>query len=277
MLKIGPHLTISKGFEAAAKVAISIDARTFQYFTRNPRGGKAKALNSEDLSRYAALASEYDFAPIMAHAAYTMNLCSQDESVRAFARTILRDDFERLTQIPNSLYVFHPGAHTGQGVEVGIAYIVDALNEVLTEDIPPVICLESMSGKGSEVGSTFEELRAIIDGVHLNEKMGICLDTCHLYSAGYDVVDDLDGVLETFDKVIGLERLKAIHLNDSKMDFDSKKDRHEKIGDGTLGLDAIVGIVNHPKLRHLPFYLETPNEVAGYGEEIHRLKERYFE
>jgi deoxyribonuclease-4 len=275
MLNIGPHLTITNGFESAAKEAISIGANTFQYFTRNPRGGKAKALDAEDLKKYATLSEANGFAPIMAHAAYTMNLCSQDESVRAFARTIMRNDFERLVQIPNSLYVFHPGSHTGQGVDVGIAYIIDALNETLTEEIPPVICLEGMSGKGSEVGSTFEELRAIIDGVTYSDKMGVCLDTCHLYSAGYDVVNDLDGVLEAFDRIVGLKRLRAIHLNDSKMDFDSKKDRHEKIGEGTLGIEAITRIINHPKLKHLPFYLETPNEVPGYGAEIATLRALY--
>jgi deoxyribonuclease-4 len=271
-LTIGPHLTISNGFEAAANEAVRIGATTFQYFTRNPRGGKAKPLHPSDIEGYRRIAAENDFGPIMAHAAYTMNLCSADPSVRDFAKGILKDDMARLLEIPNSLYVFHPGSHTGQGVEAGIAYIVEALNETLTESIPPVICLEGMSGKGSEVGARFEELRAIIDGVTLNEKMGVCLDTCHLYSSGYDLVNDLDGVLEAFDRIVGLERLKAIHLNDSMMPFASNKDRHEKIGDGTLGFEAIERIVNHPKLSQLPFYLETPNELDGYAAEIAKIR-----
>jgi deoxyribonuclease-4 len=265
-------LTISGGFEAAAKEAVGIGATTFQYFTRNPRGGRAKPLISSDIEGYHQIAKANGFGPIMAHAAYTMNLCSADAAVRDFAKGILRDDFERLQKIPDSLYVFHPGSHTGQGMVVGIAYIVEALNAVLTLETPPVICLEAMSGKGTEVGSRFEELSAIIDGVALGEKLGVCLDTCHLYSSGYDIVNDLDGVLVAFDAIVGLSRLKAIHLNDSMMPFDSHKDRHEKIGSGSLGIEAIERIINHPALRALPFYLETPNALDGYADEISRLR-----
>jgi len=276
MLVIGPHLTISNGFEAAAKEAIGIGANTFQYFTRNPRGGKAKALDTKDLEAYVAITKDKNFGPIMAHAAYTMNLCSKDPSVREFAKDIFKDDIKRLKQIPNTLYVFHPGSHTGQGVEQGIAYIVEALNEALDEDVPPIVCLEGMSGKGTEVGSQFEELKAIIDGVKLKEKMGVCLDTCHLFSSGYDIANTLDDVLQSFDQIIGLSRLRAIHLNDSKVTFASHKDRHEKIGEGTLGKEAIVNIINHPLLKGLPFYLETPNELEGYREEIEMLRDNYY-
>jgi len=276
MLVIGPHLTISNGFEAAAKEAIGIGANTFQYFTRNPRGGKAKALDTKDLEAYAAITKDKNFGPIMAHAAYTMNLCSKDPSVRQFAKDIFKDDIKRLKQIPNTLYVFHPGSHTGQGIEQGIAYIVEALNEALDEDVPPIVCLEGMSGKGTEVGSQFEELKAIIDGVKLKEKMGVCLDTCHLFSSGYDIANTLDDVLQSFDQIIGLSRLRAIHLNDSKVTFASHKDRHEKIGEGTLGKEAIVNIINHPLLKGLPFYLETPNELEGYREEIEMLRDNYY-
>jgi len=277
MLTIGPHLTISSGFEAAARAAMTIDANTFQYFTRNPRGGKAKALSIKDLEAYRSLTKGQHFGPIMAHAAYTMNLCSKDAGVRQFAKELLKDDLDRVKQIPNTLYVFHPGSHTGQGIEQGIAYIVEALNEALDQSIPPIVCLEAMSGKGTEVGSRFEELKAIIDGVKLKEKMGVCLDTCHLFSSGHDIVEALDKVLESFDQIIGLSRLKAIHLNDSKVDFGSYKDRHERIGQGTLGKEAIVKIINHPKLKGIPFYLETPNELEGYRAEIDLLRRRYRE
>lgn len=269
---VGPHMTISKGFESAALEAVKIGANTFQYFTRNPRGGKAKALDLEDLKAYENIAKAHDFGQIMAHGAYTMNMCSKDPKVRAFALGLLRDDLERIQAIPNTLYVFHPGSHTGQGLDVGIAYIVDALNQVIFDETEAIICLETMSGKGSEVGADFESLKAIINGVRHKEKLGVCFDTCHLYSAGYDIVNDLEGVLDAFDQIVGLEYLKAIHLNDSMMAFASHKDRHEKIGQGSLGLEAIRRIVRHPKLRHLPFYLETPNDLEGYEGEISLLR-----
>lgn len=270
---IGSHLSISKGFTSAYKEAKKMNANTFQFFTRNPRGGKAKALDVVDLEKLAIAMNAEIFGPILAHASYTMNLCSDKESVRTFARETLKDDIKRLSMIPNALYNFHPGSHVGQGVEAATQMIIDALNEVVTEHVDSYILLELMSGKGTEIGRSFEEIATIIHGVKHNKMMGVCLDTCHVYSAGYDIVNDLDGVIETFDKVIGLDRLKAIHLNDSKMPYASNKDRHEKIGEGTLGVQAIKRIINHPQLRHLPFYLETPNDAQGYKNEILTLKE----
>lgn len=270
---IGSHLSISKGFTTAYKEAKKMNANTFQFFTRNPRGGKAKALDIVDLEKLAIAMNAESFGPILAHASYTMNLCSDKESVRTFARETLKDDIKRLSMIPNALYNFHPGSHVGQGVEAATQMIIDALNEVVTEHVDSYILLELMSGKGTEIGRSFEEIATIIHGVKHNKMMGVCLDTCHVYSAGYDIVNDLDGVIETFDKVIGLDRLKAIHLNDSKMPYASNKDRHEKIGEGTLGVQAIKRIINHPQLRHLPFYLETPNDAQGYKNEILTLKE----
>jgi len=275
-MKIGCHLSIAKGFYAAGKQALAIGANTFQFFTRNPRGGKAKALDFEDLEKLRLLMDENHFATIFAHGSYTMNLCSDKEETRAYALDILRDDVERLKQIPNALYLFHPGSHVKQGAEVAIEFIVDALNQVIDETCEVVVCLEGMSGKGTEIGRSFEELSEIIDGVIHNDKMGVCLDTCHLYSAGYDIVNDLDGVVNEFDRIIGLNRLKAIHLNDSKMPFASNKDRHEKLGLGTIGVDAIINIINHPKLKHLPFNLETPNDLPEYKEEIRWLREVYW-
>lgn len=277
MLNIGSHLSVAKGYYKAGLEAIKLGANTFQFFTRNPRGGAAKVLDHDDLKALEDLMKEHNFAQIFAHGSYTMNLCSDKEATREYAKSILKDDLERLRAIPNALYVFHPGSHVKQGADKGIEYIIEALNEVVDADNKVQICLEGMSGKGTEIGRSFEELKAIIEGVKYNKYIGVCLDTCHLYSAGYDIVNDLDQVLKVFDQVVGLDRLKAIHLNDSKMPFASHKDRHEKIGQGTIGLDSLVKIITHPKLRSLPFNLETPNEADGYKEEITLLKEKYGE
>lgn len=273
MLNIGCHLSVAKGFEHMGKQALSIEANTFQFFTRNPRGSKAKQVNEKDAAALMALMQEHKFAPILGHAPYTLNACSADPKVREFAQMVMADDLKNLEYVPGNLYTFHPGSHVGQGVEAGIGYIVGLLNEVLWADQATLVLLETMSGKGSEVGSSFQEIQTILEGVELAEKMGVCLDTCHIYAAGYDIVNDLDGVLEEFDQVIGLDRLKAVHLNDSLTPFNSRKDRHARIGEGTIGFEAIARVINHPQLKHLPFYLETPNEVPGYGEEIKRLRE----
>ena len=277
MLNIGCHLSTTKGFENMGKEALEIGANTFQFFTRNPRGGKAKDIDINDMEGLLKIARENNFATILAHAPYTLNACSADERTREFAREMMEDDLKRMEFMPNNLYNFHPGSHVKQGVEVGISYIVELLNNVLREDQTTTVLLETMAGKGSEVGRTFEEIAEIISRVELKDKMGVCLDTCHVYDAGYDIVNNLDGVLEEFDRIIGLDRLKAIHLNDSKNPFKSHKDRHEKIGEGFLGLEAITNIINHPKLKHLPFFLETPNELDGYAKEIELLRSRYRE
>ena len=270
--KIGCHLSSSKGYAAMGKEALRLGGNTFQFFTRNPRGGKAKEIDAADAAAFCSLAKENAFAVIMAHAPYTLNACSADPRVRAFAQEVMQDDLTRLEHTPYSFYNFHPGSHVGAGIDAGIEMIQALLNEVLREAQTTTVLLETMAGKGSEVGGRFAELRRIIDGVELKEKLGVCLDTCHVYDAGYDIVDDLDGVLADFDAAVGLERLKAIHLNDSKNPFHSRKDRHEKIGAGSIGLAAIERIINHPKLRNLPFFLETPNEAEGYAEEIALLK-----
>lgn len=275
MLKIGCHLSSAKGYLAMGKEAIKIGANTFQFFTRNPRGGKAKPLDLEDVAAYRALAQEQGLFPILAHAPYTLNACAADEGLRTFARETMADDLARLEHIPGSLYNFHPGSHVKQGPEVGIALIAEHLNAILTPVQSTTVLLETMAGKGSEVGRSFEELRAILDRVELSDKLGVCLDTCHVSDGGYDIACDLDGVLEEFDKVIGLGRLKAIHLNDSMNPLGSHKDRHQKLGEGTLGLEALERIINHPALRELPFYLETPNDLAGYAREIAMMKEAY--
>ncbi len=275
MLNIGCHLSTTKGFENMGKEALEIGANTFQFFTRNPRGGKAKDIDINDMEGLLKIARENNFTTILAHAPYTLNACSADERTREFAREMMEDDLRRMEFMPNNLYNFHPGSHVKQGVEIGIDYIVELLNNVLREEQTTTVLLETMAGKGSEVGRTFEEIAEIIARVELKDKMGVCLDTCHVYDAGYDIVNNLDEVLEEFDRVIGLDRLKAIHLNDSKNPFKSHKDRHEKIGEGFLGLDAITNIINHPKLKHLPFFLETPNELDGYAKEIELLKSRY--
>lgn len=275
MLNIGCHLSSSKGFKHMGKEALSIEANTFQFFSRNPRGSKAKAVDKKDADGLNEITSSNHFAPILAHAPYTLNACSSDAGLREFAKNTMASDLEIMEYIPNNLYNFHPGSHVGQGVDIAIEYISGMLNEILKEEYKTTILLETMSGKGSEVGASFEEIRRIIDRVELNHKLGVCLDTCHIYSAGYNIVEDLDGVLEQFDKIIGLDRLKAVHLNDSMMPFNSRKDRHEKIGKGTIGLDAIIKFINHPKLSHLPYYLETPNEIDGYAAEIKLLRENH--
>lgn len=274
-LKIGCHLSISKGFEAAGKDALKINANTFQFFTRNPRGGKAKNIDEKDINKYLELANENDIKTIIAHAPYTLNPCSANEETREFARMVMKDDLMRMEYLPHNFYNFHPGSHVGQGIDAGIELIVALLNELLYEDMTTTVLLETMAGKGSEIGKSFEELARILEGVKLEEKMGVCLDTCHVYDAGYDIVGNLDGVLDEFDRIIGLERLRAVHLNDSKNPFASGKDRHEKLGEGTLGMQTFINIINHPKLKDLPFILETPNELEGYAVEISMLQKAY--
>lgn len=277
MLHIGCHLSASSGYMHMGKEAVDIGADTFQFFTRNPRGGKAKEINVDDVTAFLTYAVENRFVKIVAHAPYTLNPCSADTRVKAFALEVMADDLMRMEYTPHSYYNFHPGSHVGQGIEAGIGLTADLLNRILKPDQTTLVLLETMAGKGSEIGSTFEELRQIIDRVELKEKLGVCLDTCHVNDAGYDIVNDLDGVLYEFDRVIGLNRLHAVHLNDSKNPFGSRKDRHEKIEQGTLGLSAIVNIINHPQLRHLPFILETPNELEGYKEEISLLRSEFKE
>ena len=272
MFKIGCHLSASKGFLAMGKTAVSIGANTFQFFTRNPRGGAAKELDTKDISAFLDYSRENGIDVILAHAPYTLNVCSADAGIREFAKNTFIDDIKRMEAIPGNLYNFHPGSHVGQGAETGIAMIADTLNEIIYPEMTTTILLETMSGKGSEVGRSFEEIKDIIDRVEFSDKLGVCLDTCHVYDAGYDVVNDLDGVLEAFDKVIGIDKLRAIHINDSKNPFASHKDRHEVIGGGSIGEEAFARIINHPKLRGLPFYLETPNELDGYAKEIELLK-----
>ena len=268
MLHIGCHLSSSKGFLAMGRQAWKLGADTFQFFTRNPRGSKAKELDSADAAALMALLAERNFAPVIAHAPYTLNLCSAEEKNRTFAREIMADDLRRMEYLPGQLYNFHPGSHVGQGMETGIAYIADALNAILTPEQSTTVLLETMSGKGSEVGGRFEELREILDRVELSDRMGVCLDTCHVSDAGYALAEGLDGVLMEFDRVIGLNRLKAIHLNDSLNPCGAHKDRHARIGEGCIGLEALRRVVNHPALKDLPFCLETPNELPGYAAEI---------
>ncbi len=275
MFKIGCHLSASKGFTHMGKEAISIGANTFQFFTRNPRGGKAKDIDEADVASFLELARENNFAKILAHAPYTLNACSADAGIREFAFNTMKDDLMRMEYVPGNLYNFHPGSHVGQGIEKGIELIADMLNSILTPQMTTTVLLETMSGKGSEVGSRFEELRAIIDRVELNEKLGVCLDTCHVNDAEYDIVNNPDGVLEEFDRIIGIDRLCAVHVNDSKNPFGSHKDRHEKIGEGSIGQEAFERIINHPSLKDLPFLLETPNELDGYAKEIEILKKLY--
>ena len=273
MFYIGCHLSASDGFLAMGKTALSIGANTFQFFTRNPRGSKAKAIDPADVAAFLALAAENGFGTLVAHAPYTINPCSKDERTREFARMTLADDLRRMEHIPGNVYNFHPGSHTGQGMETGIGQIAETLNAILTPDIRTTVLLETMSGKGSEVGSRFEELREIIDRVELSDKLGVCLDTCHVSDAGYDIADDPDGVLTEFDRVIGLDRLRAVHVNDSLNPRSSHKDRHARIGEGCLGAEALGRVVRHPALQGLPFVLETPNELPGYAREIALLKE----
>ncbi len=272
MLNIGCHLSISNGFEAIGKQALEIGANTFQFFTRNPRGGSARKIEQSDVDALKSIMKANHFAKILAHAPYTMNLCSAKAETREFALNTLTDDLKRMEFLPDNLYNFHPGSHTGQGVETGIKHIVDALNTAMYQEMTTTVLLETMAGKGSEIGSRFEELKMIIDGVNLSDKIGVCLDTCHVFDAGYDIVENLEGVLEEFDKIIGINRLKAVHLNDSMNYLGCHKDRHQKIGQGALGIETFRKIINHRNLCDLPFYLETPNEIEGYAEEIRLLK-----
>ena len=268
----GCHLSVTNGFAQTVNIAESIGANTFAYFTRNPRGSKAKALDLDDCANAMKLLEEMRFGTLVAHGSYTMNLCTADPDARAFAAQILCEDLERMAALPGQYYNFHPGSHVGQGTEIAIDQIAQALKTALQPNYPVTVLLEAMAGKGSEVGGRFEELKDIIDAVG-SDSVGVCLDTCHIYDGGYDIVNDLDGVLKEFDRVIGIERLKALHLNDSKNDFASHKDRHACIGDGTLGVDTFRNVVNHPWLKDLPMILETPNELPGYAKEIALLRE----
>lgn len=272
MFQLGCHLSAARGFLAMGRDAVSIGANTFQFFTRNPRGGNAKDIDPSDVTSFLELAQQNGIRTILAHAPYTLNACAANPNIRDFTQRTMADDLARLEHVPGNLYNFHPGSHVQQGVEIGIQLIAETLNAILDRGQSTTVLLETMSGKGSEVGRNFEELRAILDRVELSDKMGVCLDTCHVYDAGYDIVRDLDGVLDRFDRVLGLGRLKAIHLNDSKNPFSSHKDRHELLGQGSLGLETFERIINHPKLRHLPFYLETPNDLSGYAHEIAVLR-----
>ena len=276
MLHIGCHLSSVKGFEHMGKEALSIKADTFQFFTRNPRGGKAKDIDPEDVKRFLELAEQNSFTKLVAHAPYTLNPCSGTEKVRNFAFTAMEDDMKRMEYIPGNYYNFHPGSHVGQGTEKGIEMITDLLNRIITPQQSTIILLETMAGKGSEVGGRFEELKAIIDGVEISDKIGVCMDTCHVSDAGYDIINDLDGVLDEFDRVIGLKRLYALHINDSLNPTGAHKDRHAKIGEGHLGLETISNVINHPKLKGLPCILETPNELDGYAREIQLLRSEYI-
>jgi deoxyribonuclease-4 len=273
MLNIGCHLSSSKGFLAMGKTALSIGASTFQFFTRNPRGGSAKAIDPLDVAAFLEFAAEHGISPFLAHAAYTLNPCSAEAKTRNFALESMADDLQRMEHVPGNLYNFHPGSHVGQGAEAGIAMISAQLDEVMWPQMRTTILLETMAGKGSEVGGSFRELREIIDRVKMPERLGVCLDTCHVHDAGYDIVNDLDGVLREFDEVIGLDRLRAVHVNDSLNPRGARKDRHACIGEGHIGLEAFGRIVSHPQLRALPFYLETPNELPGYAKEIALLRE----
>lgn len=267
----GCHLSASKGYVDMVQVACSLNADTFAFFTRNPRGSKAKQEDPADAARAVEMLKEYEFGPLVAHGAYTMNLCTKDPEAREFAAGVLEDDLRRMAAIPGNFYNFHPGSHVGQGVEAGIDYISQALRNALRHDYPVTVLLETMAGKGSEIGGRFEELKTIIDATG-SDKVGVCLDTCHVYDGGYDIVKELNGVLAEFDRIIGLDRLKALHVNDSKNPFASHKDRHEKIGEGTLGVSTFAAIVNHPALKDKPMILETPNELPGYAREISLLR-----
>lgn len=275
MFTIGCHLSSSKGYLNMAETAVSINANTFQFFTRNPRGGAAKPIDENDIKEFLEYSKEHGIEKILAHAPYTLNACAADPSIREFARNTMADDIRRMEYTPNQLYNFHPGSHVKQGADVGIQLICEHLNEVLYPEMTTTVLLETMSGKGSEVGRSFEEIRQIIDRTELSDKLGVCLDTCHVYDAGYDVVNNLDDVLDAFDRIIGIDRLKAIHINDSKNPFESHKDRHEVIGGGFIGIEAFERIINHKSLRDLPFFLETPNELDGYQKEIEVLRGLY--
>ncbi len=273
MIRIGCHLSSSKGYQAMAKDAVKIDANTFQFFTRNPRGGNAKAINEKDVKAFLLKTEEEDISPILAHAPYTLNACSADPRLRDFAKRTMADDLVRMEYTPGNMYNFHPGCHVKQGVDVGVSYIAEMLNEILTSDQTTTVLLETMAGKGSEIGATFQELKQILDLVDLSDHMGVCLDTCHVWDGGYDIANHLEEVLDEFDQVIGLNRLKAIHLNDSQNPLGAHKDRHARLGEGHIGIDTFYKIVTHPILSKLPFYLETPNDLDGYGREIHMMRE----
>jgi len=277
MLYIGNHTSSSKGYAAMGRQIVKNGGNTFAFFTRNPRGGNAKAIDPADVAKFQEIAREHEFGKIVAHAPYTLNACAAKENLRDFARNTFSDDLKRMEATPGNYYNFHPGSHVGQGIEVGIQKIAEVLNAVLTEEQTTTVLLETMAGKGSEVGSHFQELRAIMDLVEKRDKLGICLDTCHVWDGGYDIVNDLDGVLTEFDRIIGLDHLKAIHLNDSLNPLGSHKDRHARIGEGQIGLDALVRVIRHPELEGKPFILETPNDDEGWTREIALLRERYSE
>ena len=272
MINIGCHLSAAKGYEHMGKEALQIGANTFAFFTRNPRGGKSKALDTEDIGKFLEIAKDNNFGKLVAHAPYTLNPCSKDKKVRDFAHIAMSEDMERMEHTPGNFYNFHPGSHVGQGIEAGIEMIADLLNQILKPEQSTIVLLETMAGKGSEVGSRFEELAAIIDRVELKDKIGVCMDTCHVSDAGYDIINDLDGVLEEFDRIVGLDKLYAMHINDSLNPMGAHKDRHAKIGEGHLGVETIVNVITHPKLKHVPFILETPNELEGYAAEIALLR-----
>ena len=277
MFYIGNHTSSSKGYAAMGRQIVKNGGNTFAFFTRNPRGGNAKAIDPADVAKFQEIAREHEFGKIVAHAPYTLNACAAKENLRDFARNTFSDDLKRMEATPGNYYNFHPGSHVGQGIEVGIQKIAEVLNAVLTEEQTTTVLLETMAGKGSEVGSHFQELRAIMDLVEKRDKLGICLDTCHVWDGGYDIVNDLDGVLTEFDRIIGLDHLKAIHLNDSLNPLGSHKDRHARIGEGQMGLDALVRVIRHPALEGKPFILETPNDDEGWTREIALLRERYSE
>jgi deoxyribonuclease-4 len=277
MLYIGNHTSSSKGYLAMGKQMLANGGNTFAFFTRNPRGGKAKEIDPQDVQAFLKLEQENHFGKLVAHAPYIMNCCAAKENLWEFAREVMADDLKRLELTPGNYYNFHPGSHVGQGAETGIAKIAEILNEVLTKEQSTTVLLETMSGKGSEVGRNFQELRQIIDQVELKEKLGVCLDTCHVWDGGYDIVSDLDGVFTEFDQIIGLDRLKAIHLNDSMNGLGSHKDRHARIGEGEIGLEALVRVINHPATKGIPFILETPNDDEGWAREIALLRKEYEE
>lgn len=273
MIIIGPHISIAKGYAKAAKTAVEIGANTFQFFSRNPRGGNAKEFDTKDIANFQKIRKENNFGPLLAHAPYTMNLAAAKDDVYEFGRKVIKEDIERMDSLGIEYICFHPGSHVGGGIDAGIDKIIAALNEALTGNENITVLLETMSGKGTEIGFEFEQIKRIIDGVEHNEKLGVCLDTCHIFSAGYDIVNNLDEVLNQFDEIIGLDRLKTIHLNDSMMGFGEKKDRHSVIGEGKIGLDAIINFMTHPKIKDLPFFLETPLEDEGHKREIKMLRD----
>lgn len=277
MLTIGCHLSVSKGFTAMGKDALRVGGNTMQFFSRNPRGTKAKAIDEKDIASFLDLCKENNFGTLLCHAPYILNGCSADPEIRKLARDTMADDLQRMEYLPGNLYNFHPGSHVKQGAEAGIQMIADMLNQILSPDLHTTVLLETMAGKGTEVGRSFEELAAIIDKVEYKEMMGVCMDTCHVHDGGYDIINSLDDVLDEFDQIVGLDRLKAIHMNDSKNPINAHKDRHEKIGEGYIGLEALVGVINNPRLQGLPVFLETPNELPGYQAEIELLRSRYQE